>query len=218
MIHIYCLISGSGSNFEVLKREIDKNYSKIFNIIYVISNKDNVYGLERAKNLNIATEVIKFEKPKNYKELNKNEKQIIRDNYEDKIYQFIKNDFRFNSKNTVILCLGWMHILGKKFIQNFNSLGVNIYNLHPSLPNDNKLIGINSIDRAYRQFLEGHRVFTGIMIHEVIPEVDKGRCLVYNCLRINENIELYKLEINMIEKKTLLDFIKILKNKIRIKQ
>ena len=117
-----------------------------------------------------------------------------------------------------------MHIFGKKFIDNINTLQytkytfnynkARIFNLHPSLPYDDKLIGINSIDRAWKQYHNNERVVTGIMIHKLIPEVDEGNFVNIEVLDLTKCIGYsdYKIKMNIIEKKVVNNFLDIIIN------
>lgn len=169
---IICFVSGYGSNLQCLINNSNKyNYE----ITCVISNKKNTFSETRCLNNNIKFNTILFNKPKNYKEFTKKNKQILRDEYECIISEYIRN-----IEHSYIICLGWMHILGESFINNNKP----IYNLHPSLPFDNKLVGINSIERAWKQSLNGSRLFTGAMIHKVTTILDEGEIIFYKAMKI----------------------------------
>ena len=117
-----------------------------------------------------------------------------------------------------------MHILGKNFLDNINNLqftkygsnynSARIFNLHPSLPFDDKLIGINSINRAWEQYSNNERVVTGIMIHKLIPEVDKGNYINIEVLDMTKCLGYfdYKIKMDLIEKKVVNSFLNIIIN------
>lgn len=199
-----------------------------FKILGLICNKENVKCLDIANKNNITNKVIKFNRGPNFKKLSPICKQFFRDLYEKSIIKYINSIVNINSliynknrdcknfkninnnKLDYILCLGWMHILGKNFINYFTSRGIKILNLHPSLPGDNYLIGMNSIDRAWQQYLEHDRTNTGVMIHNVIPEVDKGIPIIWKSILIPDNYKKYILKFNLEEKKLVCDLLNLL--------
>ena len=81
----------------------------------------------------------------------------------------------------LVVLAGWMHILSEKFLQPLvrpateegkGGEKIPIINLHPALPG--AFDGANAIARAHEAFERGEVQKTGIMVHEVISEVDKG--------------------------------------------
>ena len=221
-MYFIVFISGGGSNLQEVINFCNKNEEHT--LLHVISNKDNIYGLERCNRHKIPYSIFKFKKSENFKEKTTENKQIERDLYEDDIYQKIKKLSNDVQSKICILCLGWMHILGKNFINNINNLqyikyGLNynsarIFNLHPSLPFDDKLIGINSIDRAWKQYCNNERVVTGIMMHKLIPEVDKGEYININVLDMTKCLGYsdYKIKMNIIEKDVVQEFLDMVNN------
>ncbi|KAJ2388118.1 phosphoribosylglycinamide formyltransferase, partial [Coemansia sp. RSA 2559] len=89
----------------------------------------------------------------------------------------------------LIVLAGWMHILSSAFIDSFSG---RIINLHPALPGE--LDGAHAIDRAYSEFVEGKRTGTGVMVHYVIPEVDKGKPILTQHVPCMEGDSLQDLE------------------------
>lgn len=202
MLHVACFISGTGSNLKRLIQHVThSNLDTKMKIYLVISNKKTAYGLNHARDNNIIDIVIPFVKPNNYKDLDKKEKQKIRDEYDSKLLESLVNH-RIN----IVYCLGWNMILGSRFIQACEDKNIKLINLHPSLPGDNKLIGLNSVDRAYNQYLGGERVITGTMVHNIIADVDKGKPIYWDSLDISKckNKDEYLLKINMVEKKVVI--------------
>jgi formyltetrahydrofolate-dependent phosphoribosylglycinamide formyltransferase len=68
-----------------------------------------------------------------------------------------------------IVLAGWMHILSPAFLNNFPD---QVINLHPALPG--YFAGTHAIERAFQAFQAGEVLYSGCMIHYVIPEVDAG--------------------------------------------
>ena len=217
-------ISGNGSNLQEVINFCDN--SNDHKILQVMCNHDDVPGIKRCQTHSIPYSIFEFKKSENYKSKSKSDKQIERDLYENNIYQKIKEINGTIQSRICILCLGWMHIFGKNFIDNINSLqftkfdfqynSTRIFNLHPSLPFDDKLIGTNSIDRAWKQYCNNERVVTGIMMHKLIPEVDKGNYINLEVLNITKCLGYsdYKIKMNNIEKKVVNEFLNIIINDI----
>ena len=211
MFHIACFISGTGSNLEKLINYIKHNgLDNKAKIKLVLSNNKNAYGLRYARHNKIKEITESIIKPINYKQLTISEKLQIRTKYDLKLFNYL-----INNRINIVYCLGWNMILGSKFIQLCEQNNIKLINLHPSLPEDNKLIGLNSVERAYQQFLRGERVITGIMVHNIIMDVDKGKPIYWDSLDISKckNKKEYLLKINMIEKKVVVNaLIKVINN------
>lgn len=70
----------------------------------------------------------------------------------------------------VVMCLGWMLILGPRFL---GPLAGKVLNLHPALPG--RFAGKDAIGQAWLAGQEGSVTETGVMVHEVTAELDGGR-------------------------------------------
>lgn len=177
---IIVLISGNGSNLQYL---IDYNIP----IKLVISNKKHAYGLIRAKKANIPAIYLPY-----YKKT-------------DRIKYDLEITDTINSYNpSLIVLAGFMHILSKEGINNLNSP---IINLHPALPKTYD--GINAIERAWNDIRCGKINKTGVMVHYVSPEVDRGQVIKTEEIIVDQNIELEELKhrIHEIEHKILYDVV-----------
>ncbi|VAW45774.1 Phosphoribosylglycinamide formyltransferase [hydrothermal vent metagenome] len=146
-IRIAVLISGSGSNLQAII-DHQKRHSHEYKIALVISNKANAYGLTRAKNANISTQVIEHSQFKSRETFDKALQKTIDDTQID-----------------LIVLAGFMRILTPAFTQHF--LGKMI-NIHPSLLP--KYTGLNTHQRA----LDAGDTEHGLSIHFVTPELDSG--------------------------------------------
>jgi phosphoribosylglycinamide formyltransferase len=191
--NIIIFISGNGTN---LQHVIDNyhNSSKL-NIALVVSNKADAYGLQRATTANIPTLCI----PHSGKTRIQHETEIINGIQHGCDTQQI--DY--------ILCLGYMRIITSHLLNYLSAQNIPIYNLHPALPNDDKLIGANCIERAFQQFLDGERTTSGVMIHEMIEAVDRGTYVVYKEIDMTslEDLEYFKKLIAICEKMCIDGFI-----------
>lgn len=156
-MNIIVLASGNGTNFQAL---IDAQKSKLLpiNILGLISNNINSRAIQRAVDNNI---------PHQYINTNGNS-----NNYHQELIDGINSLVENNNKSLIIVLVGWMRIVSKKFINTFP----NIINIHPALPG--KYPGINAIRKAYDDFLGDPKLnTTGIMVHKVIEEIDAGEVL-----------------------------------------
>tara|TARA_R110001583_G_scaffold19176_1_gene75384 strand:+ start:20895 stop:21545 length:651 start_codon:yes stop_codon:yes gene_type:complete len=146
---IVVLISGSGTNLQAI---IDKLHNKQLadqksEIVAVISNKPDVYGLQRAKDADIAPIVVPS-------------KGIIREDYD----ALLSTEINKHQPDLIILA-GFMRILTTEFVNKY--LGKMI-NIHPSLLP--KYTGINTHQRAIDAGDDVH----GATVHFVTPELDSG--------------------------------------------
>jgi phosphoribosylglycinamide formyltransferase-1 len=112
MINIGVLISGRGTNLQAI---IDSSTRGDIpaKVAVVFSDKPEAYGLERAKNHNIATAVLQ---PKDFPDKNTYELEIVKLMKEHKVD---------------LICLaGYMRIVGPVLLEHFNGKMINI---HPAL-------------------------------------------------------------------------------------
>ena len=72
---------------------------------------------------------------------------------------------------------------------------VPIINLHPALPG--AFDGANAIERAYEAFQAGEIEHTGVMVHEVVAEVDRGAPILVRRVPIYKGESLDALETRM---------------------
>lgn len=87
-----------------------------------------------------------------------------------------------------------MHILAPSFLSPLAAAGVPVINLHPALPG--AYDGTRAIARAHEDFQAGTlaRGCTGVMIHYVISEVDRGEPILVREVAIGEGESLAQLE------------------------
>jgi phosphoribosylglycinamide formyltransferase len=92
----------------------------------------------------------------------------------------------------LIVCAGWMHIVTPLFLSPIAAAGIKIINLHPALPGE--FAGASAIERAWKAGKEEGLRRTGVMIHEVIAEVDAGDAIVTQEVELKEGESLDGLE------------------------
>ncbi|CCQ12299.1 Phosphoribosylglycinamide formyltransferase [Pseudoalteromonas luteoviolacea B = ATCC 29581] len=146
-IRIVVLISGSGSNLQAI---IDACQNGQINgsIAAVISNKADAYGLTRATQANIPTQVL------SHKEF------ASREDYDGALSQLID---KF-CPDLVVLA-GFMRILTPSLVQKFKG---KMLNIHPSLLP--KYQGLNTHQRA----IDANDSEHGVSVHFVTEELDGG--------------------------------------------
>lgn len=151
MKKIVVLISGNGSNLQAI---IDACQAKQIQgeIVSVISNKANAYGLERAKTAPIPTAL------------------FSRKNYADNAEMDVAIGDHIESLNADLIVLaGYMKILTAEFTQRFAG---KILNIHPSLLPKYK--GLNT----YQQALDAGETEHGTSVHFVNEELDGGAVIL----------------------------------------
>ncbi|CAD6448363.1 13390e93-fb8e-478a-a58f-5756acf193de [Sclerotinia trifoliorum] len=195
------LISGTGTNLQAL---IDASQGTndaqptmpYLNIIRVISNRKGVEGLKKAERAHIPTTYHNLLAGKYHKKDERDPAviQAAREKYDADLADLVIAD-----QPDIIICAGWMHILAPTFIDPLTAKEIPIINLHPALPG--KYDGANAIKRAHDDFelgrLENNR--TGIMIHYVISEVDRGTPILVIEVECKSSETLEKLEARMHE-------------------
>ncbi|KAI1002876.1 hypothetical protein K3495_g5328 [Podosphaera aphanis] len=164
------LISGEGSNLQAL---IDASATSLpyLKIVRVISNKSKANGLNRARAAGIPTAYHNLISGK-YIAVGEQDpliKEAARERYDIALSELVLAD-----KPDIVICAGFMHILSTAFLEPLEKINVPIINLHPALYG--KYDGVSAIKRAYDDFRQGKLEDnkTGIMIHYVISEVDRG--------------------------------------------
>ncbi|MGM0594091.1 MAG: phosphoribosylglycinamide formyltransferase [Pseudomonadota bacterium] len=143
---IVVLISGSGSNLQSIIDAARRDLP--VEIRAVISNKADAYGLTRAREAGIPTEVLSH---KGYPD---------RESYDSALQQLIDR-----YEPALVVLAGFMRILSDGFVRHYEGRMVNI---HPSLLP--KYRGLNTHARA----IEAGDDEAGCTVHLVTPELDAG--------------------------------------------
>ncbi|KAL9542863.1 hypothetical protein PS6_009587 [Mucor atramentarius] len=168
MQSIVVLISGSGTNLQALIDATQDGRLK-GKIIAVVSNRKNAFGLERAKKAGIPTRTFSL---KQFKDQGK-----TRVDFDVHVAKTIQEEYH---PDLVILA---------DFLAFFNN---NVMNLHPALPG--QFDGAHAIDRAYEAYQKGEIQHTGIMVHKVIADVDRGEVILQRNVPIEKEDTLEDLE------------------------
>ena len=142
---VVVLLSGSGSNLQAL---IDTQASSSYEIVAVISNKQDAFGLQRAAKHGIATETL------SHRDF------ASRESFDSKLAKLVDS-----FKPDLVVLAGFMRILTAPFVALFAGRLVNI---HPSLLPE--FPGMNTHQRALDAGVSEH----GASVHFVTEELDGG--------------------------------------------
>ncbi|KAI0966293.1 formyl transferase [Xylaria arbuscula] len=189
---ISCLASGNGSNLQAL---IDACASGTIagTIIKVTVNRKDAYAVKRAESAQppIPTDYFNLVKHGFLAAGEKDPEKVkeARFTYDTALAEKILAD-----KPDLIVLAGWMHVMSTGFLNPVTAAGVPIINLHPALPG--KYDGAGAIKRAYDDFKAGklENGITGIMIHYVVEEVDRGAPVLTQEVQIQDGESLEDLE------------------------
>lgn len=197
---ITVLISGSGTNLQALIDACSTPSLPNTQIIRVISNRKDAYGLQRAEKAKIPIlyhNLISYKK--RYPDTTSNSEKSIegvpsaptfaeaRSVYDKDLAELVLKD-----EPDLVVCAGWMHILAPTFLDPLASANVPVINLHPALPG--QFNGAHAIERAWKAFQEKQITKTGIMVHYVISEVDMGEPILTRDIEMREGEGLEELE------------------------
>ena len=150
-------ISGIGSNLKSLIKFSKLKISPI-SIELIVSNNPKSKGLNFGKIYKIRKKIFDFKKQA------LTEKEIL---------------FYLKKKKINLICLaGFMKILSKNFIQNFNG---KILNIHPSLLPKYK--GLNTHERA----ITNRDKYSGCTVHFVNSKLDSGKIINQKKVKINKS-------------------------------
>lgn len=199
--NLLVLISGNGSNLQAVIDACGQKPLENTRICRVISNKKDAYGLTRAKKAGIETtyhNVIAG----GYKKRNLDDSSKARQEYDIDLANLIVQN---NPKPDLVVCAGWMHILSPPFIDSLSAANIPIINLHPALRG--QFDGHSAIERAWRAHQETGLEYTGVMIHYVISEVDRGTPIVTEKVSMNdvESLEALEQRIHNVEHRLIVE-------------
>ena len=156
---IVVLISGSGSNLQAFIDAANTNALSA-DITAVISNRADAYGLERAKNAGIATEIVDHTCFQSRESFDTALKEAITPYNPD-----------------VIILAGFMRILTADFVRHFQG---KLLNIHPSLLP--KYPGLNTHQRA----IDAGDNKAGATVHFVTEELDGGPAIIQASVSIEK--------------------------------
>ena len=163
MKNIVVLVSGGGTNLQALIDAEKSGIIKNGKITCVISSNPDAYALERAKNNNISTDVIRR---KDFSDF---------DEYDKSLTELLK------SKNADLIVLaGFMAILGKRVINEFEN---RIINIHPALIPSFCGEGYYGL-KVHEKALEKGVKLTGATAHFVTEICDGGPIILQKAVEV----------------------------------
>ena len=163
MKNIVVLVSGGGTNLQALIDAEKSGIIKNGKITCVISSNPEAYALERAKNNNIETDVIRRKDFEKFED------------YDVALTELLK------SKNADLVVLaGFMTILGHNVISNFEN---KIINIHPALIPSFCGEGFYGL-KVHEEALKKGVKISGATAHFVIEECDAGPIILQGAVEV----------------------------------
>ena len=179
------LISGNGTNLQAIL-DACRTDELPAQVVGVVSNKADAYGLVRVEKAGIPTVVL--------------EKAKVQDRRE---YDAVLAEKVAAFAPDWIVLAGWMRILTSVFLDRFPG---QVINLHPALPGT--FPGTHAIQRAYEAWQKGETDRSGVMVHLVPDEnVDVGPILAVDEILFNvgETLEAFEERVHAVEHRLLID-------------
>ncbi|EJU20527.1 phosphoribosylglycinamide formyltransferase [Peptoanaerobacter stomatis] len=163
------MVSGSGSNLQAIIDNVNLGYIKA-NIELVISSKQDVYALKRAKENNIKSVVLKDDVKKMLEVLEENDIDLI-------------------------VLAGYLSIVDKKIIERYEN---RIINIHPSLIPKYCGKGYYGI-KVHKQVIRNKEKVSGATVHYVDNGIDTGEIIIQEHLQVNEDDTAQTLQKRILE-------------------
>jgi phosphoribosylglycinamide formyltransferase 1 len=172
MKNLGILLSGRGSNFEAIAKNVAAGKIPNARIAVVISNKPDAGGLEAAKRMGLEALVI----PSKGKPREEHDHEVVAALHQHKVD---------------LVCLaGYMRLLSPWFVQQFPR---RILNIHPSL-----LPAFPGLEAQEQAFAYGVRV-TGCTVHFVDEELDHGAIIVQRAVPVLDTDDEHTLAARILE-------------------
>jgi len=159
-LRLVVLISGNGSNLQAIIDDIANNNLPA-QIVAVISNKADAYGLKRAKKAGIEQRVLSYS-------------DFTDRNHYDIALKHLIDEFQPD----LIILAGFMRILSNEFVEHYSQ---KMMNIHPSLLPKYK--GLNTHQRVLDAGDKEH----GCSVHFVTPELDDGPVILQAKVEVKDN-------------------------------
>jgi phosphoribosylglycinamide formyltransferase 1 len=172
MHNLGILLSGRGSNFEAIAKNVAAGHIPDARIAVVISNKADAGGLEIASRLGLTTFVV----PSKGKEREQHDREVV---------ALLKDH------EVELVCLaGYMRLLSPWFVQQFPH---RILNIHPSL-----LPAFPGLEAQQQAFAYGVKV-AGCTVHFVDEELDHGAIIVQKTVPVLDGDDEHTLAERILE-------------------
>ena len=172
MKNLGILLSGRGSNFEAIARNVASGAIADARIAVVISNRADAGGIETAKRLGLETLVI----PSKGKQREDHDREVVAALQQHKID---------------LVCLaGYMRLLSPFFVKQFPH---KILNIHPSL-----LPAFPGLEAQQQAFAYGVKI-AGCTVHFVDEELDHGAIIVQKAVPVRDTDDEHSLAERILE-------------------
>jgi phosphoribosylglycinamide formyltransferase-1 len=172
MKNIGILLSGRGSNFEAIARNVAAGRIPDTRIAVVISNRADVQGIETARGLGLTSLVI----PSQDKERAEHDREVVAALQKHKVD---------------LICLaGYMRLLSPGFVRQFPR---RILNIHPSL-----LPAFPGLEAQEQAFAYGVKV-SGCTVHFVDEELDHGPIILQRAIAVLDSDDEHTLAARILE-------------------
>ncbi|MBR5750360.1 MAG: phosphoribosylglycinamide formyltransferase [Bacilli bacterium] len=165
LANIAVFVSGGGTNLQAILDAIDKGIISSGKVTLVVSNKKDVYALERAKSHNIESLVLLK------KELGSQEA------FEDALLKVLKE-----RNIDLIVLAGFLAILSERFVKEYPN---RIINVHPSLIPSFCGDGFYGLRVHEAALAKGVKV-TGATVHFVNEITDGGKIILQKAVEVKE--------------------------------
>lgn len=190
MLKIAVLISGRGSNLQAIIDSIENGYLNC-SIEMVISDREEAFGIERAKAKGIKAYVL--------------DRKVYGETLSQKIL-----DLSLEKVDLIVLA-GFLSILDKTFIENFKN---RIINIHPSLIPafcGAKMYGIKVHERAVEYGVK----YSGCTVHFVDEGTDTGAIIAQRVVPVysEDSAETLQKRVLLEEHRLLPEVIKLIEEK-----
>ncbi len=163
MLNVAVLVSGGGTNLQAILDSEAKGGNPHGKVTLVISSKEGVYALERAKNAGVKSEVISRKSFANQQD------------FDEKLL----NTFKENKIDVVVLA-GFLSILGESVIKAYPN---RILNIHPSLIPSFCGAGYYGLKVHEAALKKGVKV-TGATVHFVNEICDGGAIIAQKAVEV----------------------------------
>ncbi|KAK2611147.1 hypothetical protein N8I77_004521 [Diaporthe amygdali] len=188
---IVVMASGSGSNFQALLDAIASGRIPNSQVVRLYVNRKTAFAVTRAEKAGVPSEYFNMVSS-GFQAKGEKDAEKLADARSR--YDAVLADKVIEQSPDLIVLAGWMHVFTPSFLNPLAEKGVPIINLHPALPG--QFDGAGAIERAYQDFqagkLKNNR--TGIMIHYVIAQVDRGQPIMTREIECREGETLEDLE------------------------
>ena len=172
MHNLGILLSGRGSNFEAIAKNVANGTIPNARIAVVISNKSDAGGLETARRLGLTAQAIPS-------------KGAPREEHDRAVVAALQEH------NVDLICLaGYMRLLSPWFVQQFPQ---RILNIHPSL-----LPSFPGLEAQEQAFAYGVKV-SGCTVHFVDEELDHGAIIVQKAVLAHDDDDEHTLAARILE-------------------